>query len=336
MKRYAIALSHLPNNCSGNDLPVRKVLESVEYIKKNNGILVTSMGELNWDLQLFAAHESQIPVELIFANDSATVKDVQFEIGDISIISSETVGDRQVRDREVLKRSDVVLPVWCRRNGRMDTILTSLQNEIDTRFDVSLYHFSTKVKYEIDTVSNEIKDLPDDYLWHWTRQTNHPWIDDTIATFCHDLIYGETYPRSALMTLQKIVKTKTLLASGELIYQNTPVVSFTENHPMHMKDHFSWRVGRHEMNFEPYGIGFPKEVLRERGVVPVEYNGEPSWMSISSGDKWKTEREWRHKGNLMFDDELLKEMIVIVRKANEMSLFPLIEVVAYEKNGKPL
>ncbi len=75
------------------------------------------------------------------------------------------------------------------------------------------------------------------------------------------------------------------------------------------------------MNFEPYAIGFPKELLEERGAVFVKYNGDPAWDSLCSGERWESEREWRVRGDLVIDSELYNQSILITRKKSEIDLY---------------
>ena len=75
------------------------------------------------------------------------------------------------------------------------------------------------------------------------------------------------------------------------------------------------------MNFVPYAIGFPKELLKNRGVVRVNYNGSPAWDSLTSADLWENEQEWRMKGNLFIDDELWNRSILITYQNRELGCY---------------
>jgi len=114
-----------------------------------------------------------------------------------------------------------------------------------------------------------------------------------------------------------------------MIAHSSPVVCFSANHPREMEHHFTWRSGRHRMNFEPYGIGFPREILAQRGVVPVQYGERDRWDSLCRSDRWKSEKEWRYLGDFDFS-ELIDEMIVVVAHPHEQKDFPARIVFSYQ------
>ncbi len=321
MTRFALALSHLPHKCSGGDIPIQKVTEALLWIKNVCGTLITSQGSLNWDIQLSLAISLEIPVELIVSeqkSDDQWFSLLSKEYNFLRLPSITTVSSQIERDQLLFKEAEMILPIWCRKNGRMVQYLSTLDyTKCDYRFSVNPFSFKNRSKYSVNGINEKINTLPAHYLWHWSRSCDGPWPNETISHFCHSLIECSRYPHSALDTLKRILEEKQICGSGKFSYQNTPVVSFTENHPALMMEHFIWRAGHHRMNFEPYAIGFPQEILEKKGAVPVRYNEEPAWDSLTSGEQWKNEKEWRILDSLYLDDDLMSQAIVIVRKPSE-------------------
>ncbi len=333
--RYALLLSHLPHNCSGGDEQIIKLVEALHYIKHENGVLVTSLGSLNWDLQLTMAVQLSIPVVLVLPQKLAksfTEEQIIAQYGNIVTNQIIIVKTIQERDKEVATLTDTIFPIWNRVGGRMSMIIEMIpQNKVSYKFTSSRKSFPSFVKYEVGDISSKMRKLPRDYLWHWTRSCDGPWPNETIGELCNSIISSNTYPRSALHSLKRIVSQQKLVASGKCVCESVPVVSFTENHPSDMKKHFSWRTGRHRMNFEPYAIGISRHLLEKIGAVPVRYNCDPSWDVIASGDRWKSEKEWRLRGDVSFTTEMAEGMIVIVKDKSERDNFSNFNCYEYEK-----
>jgi hypothetical protein len=117
----------------------------------------------------------------------------------------------------------------------------------------------------------------------------------------------------------RILNEKKVRSSALNIGNKTPVVCFTQNCPIDMRALFSYRTRKHRMNFEPYGIGVKKEFAAAKGVEPIKYGGKADWNTMNSFENWKEEKEWRCKGDFIFDKECLENSIVVVRKRDEIN-----------------
>ncbi len=330
MNRFALAISHLPHRVNGSDLPILMAIQAIEIIANCGGILVGSFGAVQWNVQLAQASRKKVPVELIVP-DVFSEAQIQQEFPSLNIVSITFVDSETSRDRELLFRADNIFPIWCRSKGRIAKLLTELdQSKLHNDYDCSSYRFTAVQKSIPRSCRPEISQLPHEYLWHWSRSSDEPWPNESMETFCCELIDSRTYPRSAVQTLRRIVTSKVLLGSGVSIGGGEPVVCFTENHPSQMNSHFVWRIGKHRMNFEPYAIGFPREYLESRGAVPVRYDEKARWDSMHRSDRWRSEREWRIRGDLDFS-EVEKMMIVIVLNESQRKLFGEYSVIAYEE-----
>lgn len=296
------------------------IREALKEVRKRAGVLVCSFGGLHWDLQLALALEFSISIELVLVKSDTIDRIIAAFGSEIAtlIVNIRTLNSCGERDAYVLQRADVLFPVWVRPKGNIAAVLSDLVSPfIDMRFCCSEYRFKSKQKYDVDAPSDTIRNLPSNYLWHWTRSSQEKWPEEMQNDFCVDLMKSETYPRNAYATLIRILTMGRILASGKCIHQNVPVVSLTENHPSEMKKLFSWRNGRHRMNFEPYAVGFPKSSLKGIELVKVQYNQLPSWETLSKGDRWRSENEWRVRGDLVITEEMKEKMIVIVRCSSE-------------------
>lgn len=162
---------------------------------------------------------------------------------------------------------------------------------------------------------------PDDwgYLTHCTRRRPGPWPDEDENQFLDDLILDRAgADHSALAALWRIVRSGRLIASGEFVRGETPVVSLTAVplSQIHRLRTYRSHLGR--WDFEPYGICIRRDWLQRRGTRPVQYGDDPLWDALpdadrpffqkrtshTAGDKridWTVEQEWRHLGDMELD-----------------------------------
>jgi hypothetical protein len=226
--------------------------------------------------------------------------------------------------------------LWLRKNGHLAKITALLPaDRIDFRFNCSSYRFpAAGLKYSLREPSAELKLLPDNYLWHWTRAQHGIWNGETRREFCNDLLYSPSAPHNGLATLCRILKERKIRAGNLHIAGNIPVTSFTENHPAHSAILFTWRKDLQRMNFEPYGIGIPRNNAVAKGVRLLKYGTTPEWDTMQSDNRWKDEHEWRVRDDFLLDDECTKNMIAVVRKTQETEFIRTVftgRVVAYEQ-----
>ncbi len=203
-EKFAIILSHIPHHISGSDDKIIKLRNAAEYIVEQNGIVVTSMGSTNWDLQLTLAVELSIPVILVVTkqvSQSSFESYVSEQFGNVLILEIVFVESIQERDSTVLDYADTVIPVWCRSGGRMSSLIRGL----DTKKILCAFYSQNKkqlckLKYRVGNPSKSLESLPDNYLWHWTRNCDGPWPDETVGEYCSSLLHSSSYPRSSLHT----------------------------------------------------------------------------------------------------------------------------------------
>ncbi len=158
------------------------------------------------------------------------------------------------------------------------------------------------------------------YLTHCTRRRRGPWPDESESDFLDNLILDRAGANhSALAALWRIVRSRRLIATSDMVRGDAPVVSFTavplaEIHLLHT---FRSHLGR--WDFEPYGICIHRDWLVEHGAKPVIYGDENEWEGLAAEDRpffqkkasksatgrvldWTAEREWRHIGDVSLDE----------------------------------
>ncbi|HPM85147.1 MAG TPA: hypothetical protein PLF81_30805 [Candidatus Anammoximicrobium sp.] len=158
------------------------------------------------------------------------------------------------------------------------------------------------------------------YLTHCTRRRLGPWPDEDEDQFLDDLILDRAgADHSALAALWRIVRSGRLIASGEFVRGETPVVSLTAVplSQIHRLRTYRSHLGR--WDFEPYGICIRRDWLQRRGVRPVQYGDDSLWDALPAADRpffqmdvsrtatgkridWTVEQEWRHVGDVELGD----------------------------------
>ncbi|MDR2441033.1 MAG: hypothetical protein LBE12_16860 [Planctomycetaceae bacterium] len=334
MKKIALLFSHFPKHLCGRDLPLLRLKAAVSFLKSQDVTVITSAGQTHWDCILTALLEHHIPVHPVIVKPM-TVEEISEQFS-CCFESYTIVESWEQRDQFLCFNTDYVYPLWLRKNGHLAQIIALLPAErIDFCFDCSSYRFSgSALKYVLHEPSEELRSLPDNYLWHWTRGKNGIWEGETRREFCNDLLSSQSAPRNAFATLYRILKEQKLRAGCQHIAGNIPVTSFTENHPGYSRLLFTWRRDLQRMNFEPYGIGIPRTIACLKGAGPLKYGTTPNWDTMKSENQWKNELEWRIKGDFLLDDECRKKMIVVVRTTQEIELIHTVfsgRVVAYEE-----
>lgn len=108
-------------------------------------------------------------------------------------------------------------------------------------------------------------------------------------------------------------------------------ICFTEMPLYGARNMFEYFKSKSKPMYLPYGIGFPRELLRSKynalPVLTIQSNSEKNLIDRSL--HWRIEllndthdfswlREWRIKGDFDFSD-LIDEMVVITDKKNELS-----------------
>jgi hypothetical protein len=338
MTCVGLLFSHLPKQICGSDIPIRQLRTAMEFLRSRDVTIVTSVGQTHWDCILTASLDCNIPVHVVIVKPM-TIDEVVDQFS-CEIDSYDVVESWEERDKYICSAVECLYPLWLRRGGHFARMIPGLPTErLDFRFDCSSYRFrNSGLKYSLQPASEAIRNLPDNYLWHWTRGSNGLWAGETRRNYCNDIFDSQTPPRNGFATLCRILHERKIRASGLHIAGNIPVVSFSANHPAKSDSMFTWRTDWKRMNFEPYGIGIPKNHAHSKGVKPIKYGIIPDWDTMRLDNRWKNEHEWRVKDDFLLDSECMDKMVIAVRKPHEIEQIKsilkgtiLATVVAYEK-----
>jgi len=157
--------------------------------------------------------------------------------------------------------------------------------------------------------------LAEPVLVHYTRRCHGPWPGQPLQDYLEDVLGGaEDIEHTAFQTLLRILREGRIRAGRRLIRGSVDTVSFTECEPGEIRRLIRWHSALVRWSFEPYGIVFPKALLEEMGAVSVLYGDERTYEELDETQKfrfqyldpgrtdWSREKEWRHKGDVMFSD----------------------------------
>jgi hypothetical protein len=265
-----------------------------------------------------------IPVDSAAGSDQDTdelVKQFGLSPSDTEMIPLRLPGGpgkkeiQNARDREIVNLADLILPVSIRSDGSMEEILVaaiSARRSVEARFQIEYQGRRGKLAYTLDQdrLSDQMRQCGGDYIIHWTRAVNGPWLGERPVDYYRELVQSDRHPRSAFDTLMRILDTRCLIASPRHMPRNTPVVAFSALAPAEVIPLMRWRARFGEMSFEPYGIGLRRSVAERAGIRPVQYGDKlpeksaPAdyWICQSPGTRtdWREEQEYRHLGDLDF------------------------------------
>ncbi len=218
------------------------------------------------------------------------------------------------RDRLVVDEADLLLPISIRKSGSMTELLGRAEQnggQTDWRFRVEPTFRSRPLKLEVDKrwLRPDSELYENRYLVHWTRGISHPWPDERSIDFYRAVIASETWPRSGLATIERILRSGTILASDRHMPDKARTVSFSGLAPIDFLPLMRWRARYAEMSFEPYGVGVKAAIAGRVGIRQVRYlrhRSGPSaerWLTQSAGrvTPWQCEQEYRFLGDLHLD-----------------------------------
>jgi hypothetical protein len=349
MKKYAaLLLSRQPLRPTGDTAWVERTVAAVRSLDERRMGVVSSVGMQTWELITAVASDLGLPIKLILPISAGTDFDVQCE----SILheygldpcrteflpaSDLTIENRNdlmaSRDQAVLKAADLLLPISVNDNGSMAKRLRKANIDgcdVDSRFQIPYQKRGEPFKVDLDPdqLSDEILNLGDDYLIHWTRSVSHPWPGERMIDYYRAITRSDSWPRSGLATLERIVDTQTVKASGRHMPGGARTVSFSALRPYEVIPLMRWRARYGEMSFEPYGIGISRDVAEKFGVLPVDYYSDKNqkqtspksaWLSQSSGKEtdWRSEREYRCLGDLSLERVPPEAIVLFCRTSAE-------------------
>ncbi len=229
----------------------------------------------------------------------------------------------------------------------------------DPALSESLNHRSPQLQNElgIATASIRLTNLTswhihsngDEWPWlvHCTRAIHGPWVDEKVDAFYQRLITEERaiLEPSPLSTLLRILSMRRLLASCFLKRSSQPTVCFSELPLDQILHQRRFRPHLRRWDWEPYGIGLRKSIIKSHGGRPCMYGSNESYRQLADGDRpyfqlsshgraasmrWEEEKEWRIAGDLnleLFGPEdafVFVPTMTVARQIVRLSPFPIV------------
>jgi hypothetical protein len=161
-------------------------------------------------------------------------------------------------------------------------------------------------------------------FFHFTRACPGPWPGQSAFDYYRAVADNEPgSAHTAFDTLLRILEERRIRGSNRLTRGPEQVVSFSAGGLDELGRMIKWRTGFARWTFEPYGIGFSRSVLMERGARPVVYGDESVWkrlpetqqyryqVSRPGNREWEREKEWRLKGDLAFESVPDRDILVV-------------------------
>ncbi len=347
LHKAAILLSRQSLRSCGDTAWIEKSVEAVEWAVCQNLTVCGSMGMITWELitalSIMSDCRCLIYVPSIDKEDfsrSCTWLAKQFELNEerceyhsVNGLCVDKAEINKLRDEQIICDADIILPVSIRPSGRLEKLLEGHAEKIDRRFQVDYDESSKRIAYRVDpsTLHNDLEELNQRYLIHWTRATNDAWPSENKIDFYRDLIESDAWPRSAFETLRRIMSDRIIHASDRHMPQKEKTVSFTALSIKEVIPLMRYRARYRQMSFEPYGIGIEREEAKRIGIKPVEYYnaeknskppGIPAWLTQSEGMKgdWKAEDEYRCRGSINLDDISADKICLFCRFESEAQI----------------
>lgn len=324
---------------------IRGSQDAVTWVQYNGLGLVSTLGAPNWELMTALASIRGLSLKLVIPESDSDqiirqiewavtqfrlqVNLVKFVPGKPLEVSKSQDHVKSGRDSTVLDQSDLIIPVSIRPRGLLEELIGIHQKagaEINDQFRVKYQPRSEPLAYSLEglDLNPVLYALESDYVVHWTRSSNGAWPGELLIDYYGDILSSPRYPRLVIDSLNNIIETGIIHASGRNVPANVRVVSFSSTKPHELVRLVKWRARRRVMSFEPYGIGFEPELAERIGIKPVIYydkevglpdnelaNKAP-WQFQSQGriTDWREEKELRLPSDLRLN-ELPKEKMVL-------------------------
>lgn len=353
MRTAAILVSRQALRPCGKTLWVRQVIRAVEWVHEEGLTLVTSVGMQTWDMITTAATIKDVPIKIVIPehNENNLMKirenitqsfgcrpsDLMFVNSKDKYADDEKKTLWRARDEEIIASADVIIPVSISPSGNMANLIrkySSCGKTIITDFQIT--HHDRKDKLAYSVVPSQLNPLLDEFrdthIVHWTRGCNTGWPDERAIDYYQDIINSTTYPRTALDTLMRIIKSGRIIASSRKMPEGIPTVSFSAQPPAEAIKLMRWRARYREMSMEPYGIGISRSIAEQREIIPVHYydkdekNTESTterWLTQSRGKitDWSDEMEFRHRGDIDLNKISSDDIQIFCHTPSEVDMF---------------
>lgn len=349
----ALLFSRLPRLVNSEDRWLKSTREAVKDVASRGEAIVAGSGVIGWDYTAWFAARLELPMVVVLPPGRmksilAAISEFEQDLGisqqstafimaltDAKLSKQERL---QIRDRMVFSLAHRCLPI-CLRQGSGWTKWLEVAESVDRNY---LADYPPKPTTEWMWLRERdqmpTKGIRRNRLCHWTRGQYAPWEGETQAQYFAELTAAKTgNPRDGFHTLMKIASESLIRGVARMNRQGESVVSFTSLDPFEAIKLMSYRTTLGHWTYEPYGLEFPADDLKNAGVSQVIYGDDEVFERLSDDQKaffqfcgnpetgisWTAETEWRLCGGFDFSHLLDRVILWTPRKAEAIELHRL-------------
>lgn len=247
--------------------------------------------------------------------------------------------EAKLRERDLLigRLADRAWSIAVRRGGIMEEVAEELRQRGCAVEDGATSSENqgarpdpvSSIEHPASAVLSSQQPVAGSFLYHYTREPDGAWPGESRSAYLDWLIDGpRNSRRDAVDSLKRILAEGRIRASGRLMPNREPMISFTAAQPEEIAKLRRFRASLHRWDFRPYGIAIRCDVLERLGARPVRYLPESELKCLSAderlfaqkheppGTDWSAEAEWRLRGDLCLAD-LPREAIDILAPTRE-------------------
>ena len=330
----AVVSSHLGHNPVLHRDVCRNLAQAMIQCRRRNGVLLVAEGSAIQPWAMRAAELFGVPViQIVVGVDEAASDTLTLRIQTPDSVNL-------LRDEAVVYLADRVDAVYVRCKGK---IAQAVSARVKTRQDattrvattslpkcaakeliqagaigwIHIQHVQAQVQVQpLDhepTFADDWMHQDGEWLIHCTRACDGAWPGQTESQYRDELLLNADAPvRPPLETLQRIIRSRRLIASAIASTKAYPVVCFSSVALADLLIARSYRPHLKRWDYEPWGIAIRKSAAISTGVQQVIYGVATDRKQIRAADQfrfqavgktydWTSEKEWRFEGDLRLD-----------------------------------
>jgi hypothetical protein len=321
--RRALLISRGDRKSTPADPRIRATLAATQRLIEAGEVLVAGTDRHPWDLALWTCRRHAGSAIVVLCDHEAQVDFLPENVLRVWPEKSAQPTDKETRlrqrDRLVGLLASSAYSIQIRPGGNM----VQLADELRSRnCAVEMWPINAMERPRVSTRQSHLKTQSPatngrgpllNHLTHFTREPDGLWPNERYADFLQWLSSGPIFtPRDAFRSLRRILAAKKISACGRLISGGESMVCLTERDPAELLAANQWRKGLQRWTYSNYALSFDRAALEALGARPVRYAATEQLSTLpldkrsfaqitsSAGIDWKTEAEWRVRGDLDF------------------------------------
>lgn len=298
------------------------VIDSAAQIAARGDVLVCGTDRDIWDTALLTCRDANGAAVIVLEEKCSDELRTFIPTQSLLIWPRNPIPKRRktdrlmLRDRLVGRLATCALGVQLRPGGNMSAVAEALRKRnciVETRSCVLERPRSTPSAPLLMGANHSPSLAAIPLLTHFTRAPNGAWPGEPRVDYLRWLCSGMyAEPRDDFSALCRILSERRIRACGRLIPGGVAMCCFSAADPRALVAQRFWRKGLRRWNISPFAIAFNRDTLKACGARPVHYYNslkeietaercftQPSSSSVAD---WKTECEWRLRGDLNFSD----------------------------------